>query len=238
MEQIKIKHVKTDSQFHIVVEADEISKHRTNYSLISIVTMLFLMTSCILLFIISFTDGGIIPSSENISVEHNKNDLKMAPFCNGTSFCDDPSYYPSDKVLKIMDRSNRLFSSMFNKFPRTKSEPERPKRSMEEGEYACEMYRRTIVPRVATNTRGKFQFIVNTPDINQEYIQQVHIGLCRDPGKACMRAEGPFMDYDTECRQQTLEVKLLAVEEGSEFPIIDTFEFPSGCACFVKMSEF
>ena len=94
---------------------------------------------------------------------------------------------------------------------------------------ACDLLETFVRPRAARNTNLQWRFIVN--DIQEEdteYQQVVRVGSC----EGSQECSGSWPGQITQCRQQYLDHKLVVLSMGGEV-LLDTFSFPSCCACHV-----
>ena len=87
-------------------------------------------------------------------------------------------------------------------------------------------------PRAATNNKGKIMFVLNNVEGMQEYTQEVQVGECTGAGQSC--GDGAvFRHASTYCKQKYSNTMLWAMTEDGEV-VVDTFTFPSSCACWVR----
>ena len=104
-------------------------------------------------------------------------------------------------------------------------------------EPVCEMTRYWARPRAARNNAGKILFILNTNETEsrQEYVQEVEVGECVSTGNTC--GDGSIWpNLDTFCKQMYSNTMLWAITESRDV-VIDTFTFPSSCACWNRNYE-
>ena len=97
-----------------------------------------------------------------------------------------------------------------------------------EYEKVCRISTEEIYPQKAKNKNGEFRFIVNGGSGLEEYVQAVRISKCEGAGMSC-DLESP---HQTECRQEFMEHKLVALDEAGKQLEIDSFPLPSGCSCY------
>ena len=135
-----------------------------------------------------------------------------------------------------------------------------PRLLQETSRPACELMESFIRPRAARNTDLEWRFIVN--DIEEEdteYQQIVRVGKCMGthecsgswPGQVGLQVQ-IFLNLQiilnalkliillcqiTQCRQQYLDHKLVVMSLTGEV-LLDTFNFPSCCACHVLNIEY
>merc|ERR1740123_1240974 len=120
--------------------------------------------------------------------------IKAVPVCpEGEFWCDAPLEYPDQAILKAVSQQKKTFKEMFD----TKPEKENfaiPKnetlwtlletrtnfidydRDDEEFTNICDLSTSYIRPRAAKNKEGKFRFIVNHPEGDDEYLKLGSLG--------------------------------------------------------------
>eukprot|EP00091_Calanus_sinicus_P018651 TRINITY_DN4333_c0_g1_i5.p2 TRINITY_DN4333_c0_g1~~TRINITY_DN4333_c0_g1_i5.p2 ORF type:complete len:130 (-),score=35.96 TRINITY_DN4333_c0_g1_i5:89-478(-) len=102
-----------------------------------------------------------------------------------------------------------------------------------EFENICDVETTYIKPRAAKNKEGKFMFIVNHPEGADEYIQLVRVATCVSAGEEC--GQGRLASsVSTQCNQEYLDHKLVALSATGEELVVDTFSFPSCCTCLMN----
>merc|ERR1712212_471287 len=144
---------------------------------------------------------------------------------DGADFCEDPADYPVQLINHVMDKK------------RLKREiPRRPRQASPAlNEPVCEMSRYWTRPRAARNNAGKILFILNMngTETRQEYVQEVEVGECVSTGSTC--GDGSvWPNLDTFCKQMYADTMLWAMTGTGEV-VIDTFTFPSSCACWGRL---
>jgi len=177
--------------------------------------------------------------------------IKAVPVCpEGEFWCDTPLEYPDQAILKAVSQQKKTFKEMFD----TKPEKENfaiPKnetlwtlletrtnfvdydRDDEEFTNICDLSTSYIRPRAAKNKDGKFRFIVNHPDGDDEYIQLVRVSTCSSAGSECGRGRLEGAGVKTRCQQEYSDHKLVSLDESGEELVVDTFSFPSCCTCLI-----
>ena len=81
--------------------------------------------------------------------------------------------------------------------------------------------------------KGKFMFIVNHPEGADEYIQLVRLATWVSAGEEC--GQGRLASsVSTQCNQEYLDHKLVALSDTGEELVVDTFSFPSCCTCLMN----
>lgn len=178
-------------------------------------------------------------------------DIKAVPVCpEGEFWCDAPLEYPDQAILKAVSQQKKTFKEMFD----TKPEKENfaiPKnetlwtlletrtnfidydRDDEEFTNICDLSTSYIRPRAAKNKEGKFRFIVNHPEGDDEYIQLVRVSTCSGAGSECGRGRLEGAGVKTRCQQEYSDHKLVSLDESGEELVVDTFSFPSCCTCLI-----
>ena len=76
-------------------------------------------------------------------------------------------------------------------------------------------------------------FIVNHPGGADEYIQLVKVATCVSAGKECGQGR-MARSVSTQCNQEYLDHKLVALSVTGEELVVDTFSFPSCCTCLMN----
>ena len=100
---------------------------------------------------------------------------------------------------------------------------------------ACQLLETFVRPRAARNTDLEWRFIVNDlSEEDTEYQQVVRVGKCEGTHHEC---SGSWPGQVTQCRQQYLDHKLVVLSMEGEV-LLDTFSFPSCCACHVLNIEY
>eukprot|EP00088_Acartia_fossae_P017190 TRINITY_DN19736_c0_g2_i1.p1 TRINITY_DN19736_c0_g2~~TRINITY_DN19736_c0_g2_i1.p1 ORF type:complete len:234 (-),score=23.57 TRINITY_DN19736_c0_g2_i1:82-783(-) len=91
-----------------------------------------------------------------------------------------------------------------------------------------------IRPRVAKNHAGERKYIINNPSGQEEFSQFVHVTSCTRVNESCDPSGRRFHNsISTTCRQEYMEVKLLALDADMRSIEFDTFRFPSCCTCYI-----
>jgi hypothetical protein len=159
-------------------------------------------------------------------------------FCpEGLDWCDDPLDYPENTILKAVSKQKKAIKIMFD-------EENLPVEEVNETdirlrlfdpqfENICSIETTYIKPRAAKNKEGRFMFIVNHPSGADEYIQLVRVATCVSAGKEC--GQGRLASsVSTQCNQEYLDHKLVALSATGEELVVDTFSFPSCCTCLMN----
>jgi len=164
--------------------------------------------------------------------------------CNPvTHLCNNITYYPSYAINKALSRMNKYTRSIVKSLAKPNLARNDITIRFGGGDdrgldtNVCATKKERITPRGALNTDGEFKWILNSPDGKEEYVQSVDTTLCLNANNPCM--SGQFSSYETYCKQEYSEHKLLALDKDAAEIIIDNFRFPSCCTCQVsKTLEF
>jgi hypothetical protein len=194
---------------------------------------------------------------ETTDVNHENKFSASCP--NGASWCDQPLNYPSDAIVKAVAKQKKTINILFTNASEIKSELKLPEHGSSIGERmgnfpenstdyenendtlvddieydnfenVCSLTTDLITPRAARNKAGVFRFIVNQPEGATEYLQLVKVVKCAGEREECGHGE-LFTSHVTQCKQEYSDHKLVALSEGGEELVIDTFSFPSCCSC-------
>ena len=167
----------------------------------------------------------------------------------GEFWCDTPLEYPDQAILRAVSKQKKTFKEMFD------SKPEKENFAVSKNETwslletrtnfvdydtheeeftnICDLSTSYIRPRAAKNKDGKFRFIVNHPDGDDEYIQLVRVATCSGAGSECGRGRLEGAGVKTRCQQEYSDHKLVSLGESGEELVVDTFSFPSCCTCLI-----
>ena len=163
---------------------------------------------------------------------------------DGDFWCDTPLEYPDRAILKAVNKQKRTFKEMFDtklekeNFAMSENETLISTRNSfveyeEEFTNICDVKTSYITPRAAKNKDGKFRFIVNHPDGDDEYIQLVRVAVCSGAGAECGGGRLAGAGVETRCQQEFSDHKLVTLGESGEELVVDTFSFPSCCTCLI-----
>jgi len=152
-------------------------------------------------------------------------------------WCDEPYHYPEHDILKAVAKQNKAVKIMFDQddvpVPENKTIEIGLRMFESEFENICDVDTTYIKPRAAKNKEGKFMFIVNHPEGADEYIQLVRVATCISAGEEC--GQGRLASsVTTQCHQEYLDHKLVALSATGEELVVDTFSFPSCCTCLIN----
>merc|ERR1719342_1997741 len=153
------------------------------------------------------------------------------------NWCDEPYHYPEHDILKAVAKQKKAVKIMFDKendaVPENKTIEIGLRMFESEFENICDVDTTYIKPRAAKNKEGKFMFIVNHPEGADEYIQLVRVATCISAGEEC--GQGRLASsVTTQCHQEYLDHKLVALSATGEELVVDTFSFPSCCTCLIN----
>merc|ERR1712173_144599 len=162
----------------------------------------------------------------------------QSTFCpDDLDWCDEPYHYPEHDILKAVAKQNKAVKIMFDRddapVPENKTTEISLRMFESEFENICDVDTTYIKPRAAKNKEGKFMFIVNHPEGADEYIQLVRVDTCISEGEEC--GQGRLASsVTTQCHQEYLDHKLVALSATGEELVVDTFSFPSCCTCLIN----
>ncbi|PSN50505.1 hypothetical protein C0J52_10715 [Blattella germanica] len=97
------------------------------------------------------------------------------------------------------------------------------------GNFVCESEVQYIRPGWAKNWKNEWVAVVNT----EKYPQNVRVETCKFGGKKCEYLPPCYKSF---CIQRYTYVKLLCIDpyKPHRRPIVDVFEVPAACSCFVE----
>ena len=179
------------------------------------------------------------------------------PCVHGDNWCEHPAEYPDTFIKQVVEREvNIMMIVSVQILNRThplwsllqqNSQPSphhrhsyrhthRQARLLQETSHpACQLLETFVRPRAARNTDLEWRFIVNDlSEEDTEYQQVVRVGKCEGTHHEC---SGSWPGQVTQCRQQYLDHKLVVLSLEGEI-LLDTFSFPSCCACHVLNIEY
>ena len=140
--------------------------------------------------------------------------------------------YPVEKMLKAIEKLPEVLRKMLknnaaeakNRIPRSINKKKKKR--------LCEVRRHNLQPRVGRQSvdsgEPRLYNIVNVGD----NVQLVSTETCRNPG--LNQASHDLNGIKHWCKQEYVILPLLAMREGGEEIEIVRFEFPHGCACYVR----
>merc|ERR1711922_117873 len=128
--------------------------------------------------------------------------------CEGQSFCENPDQYPSQLILKSLNKDPYKFKRLLKKscIPQVNDIGLRFFSDETLETPLCQGIHKIIVPKAAMNTREEWKFIVNL----ENYTQTLDVEQCRNIRNS-----------------RSVNKEFGELEE-------DEFEFPAACACFFR----
>ncbi|KAK4317128.1 hypothetical protein Pmani_011762 [Petrolisthes manimaculis] len=158
------------------------------------------------------------------------------PQCARTfTYCPHHLEYPREAVNSIIDRFYNDVTIIYNDLYQIPSHDvfyhdnrtrffKRP-----DGHFVCESDVDYVRPGWAQNVRGEWVAILNT----DKFPQTIRVEVCRYGGKRC---EYLPPCYKSSCVQRFSYVRLLSLSpyHPSHRPVVDVFQIPSACSCFVE----
>ncbi|XP_070158872.1 protein spaetzle 5 [Polyergus mexicanus] len=143
------------------------------------------------------------------------------------------SFRPNQSWLaNRYSRSDKIASRTLNVNPLlgyAKLEDDRVKRQSNPDAIAlCPTQAQYIAPKAALNNQGNWMYVVNLPGQNK-YTQLVKSEKClnNECNGICSTPEG----YRSNCQQQFVQKRLIALEGSGNRLYTDVFWFPHGCLC-------
>jgi hypothetical protein len=104
----------------------------------------------------------------------------------------------------------------------------------DEFENVCGSVKRTITPRVGTNTNNQQRYLVNGHHLGGELVRTVRTVECLGGQRTGEREScGAVFGRRTECRQEHTEHRMVAIDMERGELVVETFTFPSCCSCMV-----
>jgi len=159
---------------------------------------------------------------------------------DGSSYCDHPMDYPETIIAKAM-KKQKMTDIMNTMFDLEQPEIEvRSRERFDEFENVCESVERTIAPRVGTNSQNQQRYLVNGQSGLEEMdtlVRTVHVVEClgsqQDGSREECGAGLVFGGTRTECKQEYMEQRMVALDMERGELVVETFRFPSCCSCRV-----
>lgn len=151
--------------------------------------------------------------------------LDKPPACaNGQTYCEAVTEYPMNHVARLLSQGDTSEIEGFFNVDLELTDRIEPG----DGERLCIAKDTTVYPQIAKNKDNEWLFIVN----QDKYAQGIIVEQCVNPGQECIFASSFPAGYRTECKQQHIYRKLLAVNETKL--VTDSFLLPSCCSCLYK----
>ena len=199
------------------------------------------------------------PAQQNSSLAGRvRRSSDSQPCVHGDNWCEHPVDYPDTFIkqvttlmvrgemtvymVQVLNRTHPLWSLLQqNSLPpphhrhHHRHSHRQPRLLQETSHPACHLLETFVRPRAARNTDLEWRFIVNElSEEDTEYQQVVRVGRCDGTHHEC---SGSWPGQVTQCRQQYLDHKLVVLSMAGEV-LLDTFSFPSCCACHVLNIEY
>lgn len=150
------------------------------------------------------------------------------------NYCLYNQHYPLDKVNAIIDRYyndvRHIYTDLYQFPPHDiVYYDNRTLNYRHGGHFICESSVQYLRPGWAQNLYGEWVAVINT----DKFPQSVRIETCRYKDKRC---EYLPPCYKSRCVQRYNYVKLLSLDpyRPTYKPIVDVFQIPSACSCFVE----
>jgi len=172
--------------------------------------------------------------------------LKDGNLCgDGSTYCTRPSHYPGVAIARALKKNKKkeLINVLFDEpkvqlrlrsgiFAKSADE-----NFDDEFENVCGSVRRTIAPKVGTNTNNQQRYLVQGDIDLAEFsglvrtVQTVECLGSQLPGER--ESCGVFPGRRTECRQEYTEHRMVALDLEKGELVVEAFNFPSCCSCMV-----
>ncbi|XP_078046963.1 uncharacterized protein LOC144475199 [Augochlora pura] len=169
------------------------------------------------------TEDNGVPNDKFLSPGSisNKEQVGPAPSCDGTTFCEDVSSYPTKLVNDAITRQNlphyRSVDGVDINF-----------RLEVLAESLCISNEKVVYPRTAETEDNQWLYVVNHPN----YTQGVRIETCSTEGASCKLIQDFATGYVTFCAQKYIYRELAAYKDGMIKQ--ELFRFPANCCCQVE----
>ena len=172
--------------------------------------------------------------------------MKDGNLCgDGSTYCTRPSYYPGVAIARALKKNKKkeLINVLFDEpkaqlrlrsgiFAKSADET-----FDDEFENVCGSVRRTIAPKVGTNTNNQQRYLVQGDIDLAEFsglvrtVQTVECLGSQLPGER--ESCGVLPGRRTECRQEYTEHRMVALDMEKGELVVEAFNFPSCCSCMV-----
>lgn len=166
---------------------------------------------------------------------HSGNDrveirIGSVPVCEGQTFCEDVTNYPTEFVTRALAKDASLMHYMNT--DRIDAAIAHRIDSIDE-KSLCVSSERLIRPTSVRNINNEWLFIVQSEESN--FTQAIRIETCEEEGSSCRLIDGFAEEYTTMCKQKFIYRQLLAISENDKI-VRDFFQFPASCCCHVEFS--
>ncbi|XP_073942347.1 protein spaetzle 5-like [Choristoneura fumiferana] len=150
---------------------------------------------------------------------------KVPSECQALGYCDRPlPDYPNEAVRKLVKESALVSPGVVDV-----TELSRRQGVQDPSEVnLCDYENRIILPQVAQDTSGKWNYVVNT----QEYKQGYRVQICKNVNSQCSQVANFYVGYKASCQQRFINVVMVALAENGQKAEKD-FKIPSNCYCQV-----
>ena len=172
--------------------------------------------------------------------------MKDGNLCgDGSTYCTRPSHYPGVAIARALKKNKKkeLINVLFDEpkvqlrlrsgiFAKSADET-----FDDEFENVCGSVRRTIAPKVGTNTNNQQRYLVQGDIDLAEFsglvrtVQTVECLGSQLPGER--ESCGVLPGRRTECRQEYTEHRMVALDMEKGELVVEAFNFPSCCSCMV-----
>ncbi|XP_017793287.1 PREDICTED: protein spaetzle-like [Habropoda laboriosa] len=165
-----------------------------------------------------FPDATVIKPSPSLQTR-----IGAAPSCNGKTFCEQVSDYPSSFVRDAIknDRSLQNYANVdsldFTFRINTAST-----------ESLCVATEQIVYPKTAQNANKQWLYVLNVAN----FTQGVRIETCMQEDQGCNIIGGFAEGYVTTCKQKYIHRQLAAIVDGAVSH--ELFRFPASCCCHVQ----
>jgi len=164
---------------------------------------------------------------------------------DGSTYCARPSHYPSTAIARALKKNKKkeLINVLFDEpKPQLRLRSGIFAKSAEETfddefENVCGSVRRTIAPKVGTNTNNQQRYLVQGDIDLAEFsglVRTVQTVECLGSQLDREREScGVLPGRRTECRQEYTEHRMVALDMERGELVVEAFNFPSCCSCMV-----
>merc|ERR1711953_1191381 len=171
--------------------------------------------------------------------------MKDGNLCGeAVAFCTRPNHYPGAAIARALQKNKKkLINVLFDEpkaqlrlrsgiFAKSASET-----FDDEFENVCGSVRRTIAPKVGTNTNNQQRYLVQGDIDLAEFsglVRTVQTVECLGSQLEGEREScGVLPGRRTECRQEYTEHRMVALDMERGELVVEAFNFPSCCSCMV-----
>nr|XP_033335460.1 protein spaetzle 5 [Megalopta genalis]XP_033335461.1 protein spaetzle 5 [Megalopta genalis] len=100
--------------------------------------------------------------------------------------------------------------------------------------YLCPTETQYRVPKAALNDQGNWMYIVNHEEQSKKYTQLVKMEICTQT--MCNGICSLPLGYTSQCKQQFVQKRLVALKGSGDQLYTDVFWFPHGCTCEIMFT--